>query len=186
MTLGGVAAARVQLVIWYTKPANIKSSPASGEVTGGAERSPSRASRDRTSVPSKRACPHPPPATYPSGWGAPRSSDNLSYASATRTAAFSRACRALAISHAGRGKSPAPKIEHLLGMTLDDIAEIMSWPIAQLDPFRPSVRMQVMRIVFAIGVKALLDGKLRGAARERDHERVLGEMARNLRDSDKG
>jgi hypothetical protein len=93
----------------------------------------------------------------------------------------------LAISHAGRGKSPAQKIEHLLGMTLDDIAEIMSWPIAQLDPFRPSVRMQVMRIVFAIGVKALLDGKLgREAARERDHERVLGEMARNLRDSDKG
>jgi hypothetical protein len=42
--------------------------------------------------------------------------------------------------------SPAQKIEHLLGMTLDDIAEIMSWPIAELDPFRLSVRLQVMRI----------------------------------------
>jgi hypothetical protein len=42
-------------------------------------------------------------------------------------------------------------------MTLDDIAEIMSWgPIGELDPFRLSVRLQVMRIIFAIGVKALL------------------------------
>jgi hypothetical protein len=32
--------------------------------------------------------------------------------------------------------SPAQKIEHLLGMTLDDMAEILSWPIAELDPFR--------------------------------------------------
>jgi hypothetical protein len=52
--------------------------------------------------------------------------------------------------------SPAEKIEHLLGMTLDDMAEILSWPIAELDPFRLSMRLQVMRIVFAIGVKALL------------------------------
>jgi hypothetical protein len=45
-------------------------------------------------------------------------------------------------------------------MTLDDMAEILSWPIAELDPFRLSVRLQVMRIVFAIGAKTLLDGKL--------------------------
>jgi hypothetical protein len=39
--------------------------------------------------------------------------------------------------------STAEKIEHLLGMTLDDMDEILSWPIAELDPFRLSVRMQV-------------------------------------------
>jgi hypothetical protein len=75
--------------------------------------------------------------------------------------------------------SPAEKIEHLLGMSLDDMAEIMSWPIADLDPFRLSVKSQVIRTVFAIGAKALLDGKLgREAAREHDRQRVL---ARDLR-----
>ena len=29
--------------------------------------------------------------------------------------------------------SPAEKIEHLLGMTLDEMVEILSWPIAELD-----------------------------------------------------
>jgi hypothetical protein len=42
--------------------------------------------------------------------------------------------------------------------------------------------LQVMRIIFMIGVKALLDGKLgREAARERDRQRILAEMARDLR-----
>jgi hypothetical protein len=53
-------------------------------------------------------------------------------------------------------------------MTLDDIYEIMSWPIGELDPVRLSVRMQVTRVVFMICVKALLNGTLgREAARER-------------------
>jgi hypothetical protein len=43
--------------------------------------------------------------------------------------------------------SPAQKIELLLGMTLDDMAEILSWPIAELDSFHLSVRLQVMRII---------------------------------------
>jgi hypothetical protein len=79
--------------------------------------------------------------------------------------------------------SPAEKIEHLLGMTLDDIAEIMSWgPITELDPFHLSVKLQVMRIIFMIGVKAHLDGKLgREAASDRDRQRILAEMARDLR-----
>jgi len=39
--------------------------------------------------------------------------------------------------------------------------------------------MQVMRVLLAIGVKALLDGKLgREAARERERQRVLEELAR--------
>jgi hypothetical protein len=51
--------------------------------------------------------------------------------------------------------SPAEKIEHLLGMTLDDIEEIMSWPIAELDPFRLSVRTQVTRTIFTTCLKAV-------------------------------
>jgi hypothetical protein len=73
--------------------------------------------------------------------------------------------------------SPAEKIEHLLGMSLDRCYDILSWPIAELDPFRLSVKLQVIRIVFAIGAKALLDGKLgREAARERDRQCALEEL----------
>jgi hypothetical protein len=51
----------------------------------------------------------------------------------------------------------------------------LSWgPIAELDPVRLSIKMEVWRVVFAIGVKAMLNGKLgREAARERDRERFL-------------
>jgi hypothetical protein len=98
--------------------------------------------------------------------------------------AFPRMTRTADLPPGWRHWSPAEKIEHLLGMTLDDIAEIMSWPIAELDRFRLSVRLQVMRIILAIGAKAYLDGTLgREAARERDRERILAEMARKLRDS---
>ena len=87
------------------------------------------------------------------------------------------------LSHAEwRGLGPAEKIERLFGMSLDDLYEIMSWePIAGLDPFRLSVRMQVTRVVFQVGVKAMLDGTLaREAARERDRERILGELLRGF------
>ena len=81
---------------------------------------------------------------------------------------------------------PAEKIERLFDMSLDDLFEIMSWPIGELDPFRLSVRMQATRVVFTICLKAFLDGKLgRDAARERDRQRVLARMAREFRDSDK-
>ena len=85
------------------------------------------------------------------------------------------------LSHAAwRALGPAEKIERLFGMSLDDLYEIMSWePIAELDPFRLSVRMQVTRVVFTICLKPVLDGKLgREAARERDRERMLGELIR--------
>ena len=64
-------------------------------------------------------------------------------------------------------------------MSLDDLFEITSWPIGELDPFRLSVRMQVCRIVFMIGTKAFLDGKLgRDAARERNRERIIKQLVR--------
>ena len=87
------------------------------------------------------------------------------------------------LSHAKwRALGPGEKLERLFGMSLDDLYEIMSWePIAELDPFRLSVRVQVTRIVFTICMKAYLDGSLsRQADRERDRERVLEELARGF------
>ena len=82
------------------------------------------------------------------------------------------------LSHAQwRKLGPAEKIERLLGMSLDGLYEIMSWPIAELDPFRLSVHVQVMRVVLAICLPAFLDGRLgREAARERERDRVLNEL----------
>jgi hypothetical protein len=83
-----------------------------------------------------------------------------------------------------RTLGPAEKIERLFGMSLDDLYAIMSWPIGELNPFHLSVRMQVTRVLFMVGVKAMLDGKLRReAARDRDGERVLGELIRGFEQS---
>ena len=49
--------------------------------------------------------------------------------------------------------------------------------MADLGAHRLHVWLQVWRVVFMIGTKALFDGKLeRDAARERDRDRILGEM----------
>ena len=87
------------------------------------------------------------------------------------------------LSHAEwRALGPGEKLERLFGMSLDDLYEIMSWPIGELDPVRLSVRMQVIRVVFVVGAKAHLDGTLgREAARGRERDRVLAEMAQDLR-----
>ena len=78
--------------------------------------------------------------------------------------------------------STAERVEHLLGMSLDRAAEILTWPLAELDPLQLSLQMQVWRVVFMIGVKALLDGKLgRDAALERDRESILDELLRDLK-----
>jgi hypothetical protein len=73
---------------------------------------------------------------------------------------------------------PAQKVEHLMNMSLDRAAEILSWgPVADLDAHRLHVWLQVWRVVFMIGTKALFDGKLsREAARERERDRVLNEL----------
>src|SRR5215510_2611923 len=63
--------------------------------------------------------------------------------------------------------SPAETVEHLLGMSLDRAAAILCWQVAELDPVRASLWLQVWRVVFTIGVKSLLDGTLgRAAAQE--------------------
>jgi len=51
---------------------------------------------------------------------------------------------------------------------LDRCREILSWPLDKLDPVRRSMRMQVLRVILRIGIKAHLDGKLgRGCQRSR-------------------
>jgi hypothetical protein len=47
--------------------------------------------------------------------------------------------------------SPAGKVEHPLGMTLDQAHDILSWPVAELDPHRLNLLMQVWPVVFMIG-----------------------------------
>jgi hypothetical protein len=50
-------------------------------------------------------------------------------------------------------------------------------PVADLDAHRLHVWLQVWRIVFMIGTKALFDSKLeRDAARERDRDCIFAEM----------
>jgi hypothetical protein len=72
--------------------------------------------------------------------------------------------------------SAAQKIEHLIG--LDRCYEILSWgPYAELDPVRRSMRMQVMRVLLPIGIKAVLDGSLnRELERERNRGAALDEL----------
>ena len=71
--------------------------------------------------------------------------------------------------------SAAQKIEHLIG--LDRCYEILSWPPSELDPLCRSMQMQVMRILWRICIKAVLDGSLdREIARERNRAAVLDEL----------
>jgi hypothetical protein len=45
--------------------------------------------------------------------------------------------------------SPAKKIEHLLGMGLDRVTRILTWPVVELEPVAPvDVWMQVWHIVW--------------------------------------
>jgi hypothetical protein len=75
--------------------------------------------------------------------------------------------------------SVAQKIEHLIG--LDRCYEILSWPWAELDPVRRSFQWQVMRVLWSIGIKAILDGSLdRELTRDRNRAAVLEELNREF------
>jgi hypothetical protein len=80
-----------------------------------------------------------------------------------------------------RALSPDEKVERLLNMPLDRAAEILTWPVAELDPLRLSLQVQVIRIVVKIAGKALLDGSLdRETARERGRDAALTRMVSEL------
>jgi hypothetical protein len=85
-----------------------------------------------------------------------------------------------------RNFSTAAKIQHLLGMSVTRAAEILMWPLADLDELQLSLRTQVWRVVFVIGIRALLDGKLdREAARERNRAAILEGLDRKLAGADR-
>jgi len=68
-------------------------------------------------------------------------------------------------------------------MSLDRAHEILSWrPIIELDPPHLSQWEQVWRVVFMVGTKALLGGKL---GREAAHERDLDEAVRRFDRADR-
>jgi hypothetical protein len=95
--------------------------------------------------------------------------------------AFPRMPRVAELPRGWRHWPPAEKVEHLLGMSLDQAHNILSWPAEGLDPHRLNVLTQVWRVVFMIGIKSLLDGKLgREAARERNRAAVLEELRLKL------
>jgi hypothetical protein len=46
------------------------------------------------------------------------------------------------------------KLEHLLGLSLDRMAEYLSWPADALDPYRLAAQTQVIRVVAMVAAKA--------------------------------
>jgi hypothetical protein len=50
--------------------------------------------------------------------------------------------------------SPAEKVEHLLGMSLDRMAEILGWPADGLYPYRLAAHLQAARVISVIAAKA--------------------------------
>jgi hypothetical protein len=76
--------------------------------------------------------------------------------------------------------SEAEKVEHLLGMSLDRMHDYLSWPADGLDPCRLAAQTQAVRVIVMVAAKVGVE-----AARGRERERVLAEMARDLRDRDK-
>ena len=76
--------------------------------------------------------------------------------------------------------SVAQKVDHLIG--LDRCYQILSWrSYTKLDPLRQSFQLQVIRVLLAIALKAVLDGSLdRELERDRTRAAVLEEFARQL------
>jgi hypothetical protein len=69
--------------------------------------------------------------------------------------------------------SAAEKVEHLLGLSLDRMHDYLSWPADGLDPYRLAAQTQFVRVIAMVAAK--VGGE---AARERDGQRILGELIR--------
>ena len=93
---------------------------------------------------------------------------------------FPRMPHVAALPKGWRHFSAAQKMEHLIG--LDRCYEILSWgSITELDSLRQSFQWQVMRVLWSIGIRAMLDGTLaRESARERNRAAVFEELAHDL------
>jgi hypothetical protein len=78
------------------------------------------------------------------------------------------------------------KRQRKVGIRADD-GSVIAFPYmpraAELDPLRLSLRMQVWRIVFMIGMRAMLEGKLdRGGERSAALEALSPALRARLRD----
>ena len=71
--------------------------------------------------------------------------------------------------------SPAEKIEHLLGMSLDQMHDVLSWRAGEADPYRLSVQWQVARVILMVGAKHLL-----AAERQQQRSAALEDLARGF------
>ena len=69
--------------------------------------------------------------------------------------------------------SPAERVEHLLGLSLDRMHDYLSWPADGLDPYRLAAQTQVIRVVAVVAAKVGVE-----AHRERERQRILSEMTR--------
>jgi hypothetical protein len=74
--------------------------------------------------------------------------------------------------------SAAEKVQHLLGLSLDRMHDYLSWPPDGLDPYRLAAQAQVIRVVAVVGAKVGDE-----ARRERDRQRVLGELIRGFEEA---
>jgi hypothetical protein len=84
--------------------------------------------------------------------------------------------RRASLSHAQwRALGPGEKLERLFGMSLDQMAEILSWPVAKLDPARLNAVVTVARVVLMISARA---GLFEKAQHERKRQRIISEMMR--------
>ena len=80
------------------------------------------------------------------------------------------------LSHAEWGAlSPGEKLERLFGMSLDDMAEILSWgPLLELDPAQLNAVVTITRVVLLVAAKA----GLLTAPCERERQRILSDLTR--------
>jgi hypothetical protein len=67
------------------------------------------------------------------------------------------------------------KVEHLLGMSLDRMNDYLSWPADGLDPCRLAAQTQAVCVIAMVATKVGVE------AAQRDRERILTELARDLR-----
>jgi hypothetical protein len=73
--------------------------------------------------------------------------------------------------------SPATKVEHLLGMSLDRIHDYLGWSPHELDPHRLAAQSQAVRVVVMIAAKAGIEAQRQSAVDLEALERLAARLA---------
>jgi len=82
-------------------------------------------------------------------------------------------------THEWRQLSDIEKIKHILGMSLDDVLEIMSIPVAEADLHERNFKLQVFQTMMKAGLQFARDQR-----RDEENERALEHLAAALRPRD--